>query len=207
MNVLGFLLKHWKEVLILVLIALLSLFIKLYFDAFHRYNREKNNADILMDTLLHYKNKSGEEVARIGVLEFEIEDYKRRCEEDMKMIKDLNLKLKNVQSSVKVVTETKIEYRDSLIYVRDSTFNFEKHDKWYDLCGTILMGDKSGSIDINLQTRDSLSFIVHSVPKCKLFGWGVKGYEVDVISHNPNSHISYVRWVNVEKKKKAKKKK
>lgn len=204
-----FIIKNWKIALIFVLAAFLAFFIRQSVMNKANYQRERNNVDILMDSVKYYHNRVDEEVAKVGVLEFTIGDLKARCSEDEKLIKGLKLQLKQVKEVVKVVTETKIEYRDSLIYVRDSVYRVEVHDKWYDLDETIFLGEKSGIIDIDLDVRDSLSFVVHSVPKHKFLGirWGVRGYEVEAVNHNPDSHISYLRWVEVEKNRKTNRKK
>ena len=144
-------------------------------------------------------------MAKIGELQYRVEDLKKRAANDATMIKDLGIKLKDAREVVKTVVVTQIEYRDSLIYVsdggqKDSTrLVLHTENKWYTLDEEINLGNIPPTAAVNLSVRDSVSCVLHRVPKCKFLWWacGTKGYEVEVISHNPYSHVEYARWISV----------
>lgn len=205
-----FLKKNWKY----ILIALLAVLLFFSYADSRKYRkmfqRESNNVDVLTAEVTTYKNKHGEAVMRIGELQYTVEDLEKRAAEDARMIKDLGIKLKNAREMVKTVVVTKIEYRDSLIYVRDSTGSVDSTrlalhtgDRWYTLDQEIDLGNNPPTADIQLAVRDSISHVLYRVPKRKFLWWscGTKGYEIEVISHNPYSQVEYVRWINISEVK------
>lgn len=197
--------KYWQYILIGVLIGLLWV---VYSDSRKykgMFQRESANVDALTAEVVTYKNKHGEAVMKIGELQYTVEDLEKRAAEDAKMIKDLGIKLKNARELVKTVVVTQIEYRDSLIYVHDDAhpdstlLALHTENKWYTLDEKIDLGTAPPTADINLSVRDSVSCVLHRVPKRKFLWWtcGTKGYEIEVVSHNPYSHVEYARWISV----------
>lgn len=197
--------KYWQY----IVIAILALLLFWAYTDSQRYKgmfkREAANVDALTSEVVTYKNKHGEAVAKIGELQYTVEDLKKRAADDAKMIKDLGIKLKDAREVVKTVVVTQIEYRDSLIHVHDDAhpdstlLALHTENKWYTLDGEINLGNTPPTAAINLSVRDSVSCVLHRVPKCKFLWWacGTKGYEVEVISHNPYSHVEYARWISV----------
>ena len=202
-----FIKKYWQYIVIGVLLISLICAIGNSRKYKGMFQRESNNVDVLTEEVTTYKNKHGEAVMKIGELQYTVEDLKKRSEEDAKMIKDLGIKLKNARDLVKTVVVTEIQYRDSLIYVKD-TFDrpdstllaLHSEDKWYKLDETIDLATLPPVADIKLSVRDSISHVLYRVPKRKFLWWtcGTKGYEVQVVSHSPYSHIEYSRWISID---------
>ena len=199
--VLNFLKKQWKWVVIVLLAVALAVTIKISSDNAEKYRREKWNADSLTEQLDSSRTKNGEYVLTISELQYTVQDFKRRAEEDAELIRELKLRVNEVKEVVKTVTETKIVYRDTLVMISPDVFKFTHSTKWWSVDETIDFGTKPPQVDFNMTTRDSISHILYRVPKCRFLGihWGTEGYEIKVINHNPNSVVSYSRWISVSK--------
>lgn len=199
--VLNFLKKNWEYVAIVLLAVALAVSIRANSSNVERYEREKANSDSLTEKIDSIRTQNGEFVLTINELQYTVQDFKRRAAEDAELIKELKLRVNEVKEVIKTVTETKIVYRDTLVMVSPDVFKFTHNTKWWSVDETIDFGIKPPQVDFNMTTRDSVSHILYRVPKCRFLGihWGTKGYEIKVINHNPNSVISYSRWINVSK--------
>ena len=199
--VLNFLKKNWEYVAIVLLAIALAVSIRMNSSNVERYEREKANSDSLTEKIDSMRTRNGEFVLTINELQYTVQDFKRRAAEDAALIKELRLRASEVKEVIKTVTETKIVYRDTLVMVSPDVFKFTHNTKWWSVDETIDFGIKPPQVDFNMTTRDSVSHILYRVPKCRFLGihWGTKGYEIKVINHNPNSVISYSRWINVSK--------
>lgn len=198
---LNFLKKNWEYVAIVLLAVALAVSIRVNSSNVERYEREKANSDSLTEKIDSMRTRNGEFVLTINELQYTVQDFKRRAAEDAELIKELKLRVNEVKEVIKTVTETKIVYRDTLVMVSPDVFKFTHNTKWWSVDETIDFGIKPPQVDFNMTTRDSVSHILYRVPKCRFLGihWGTKGYEIKVINHNPNSVISYSRWINVSK--------
>lgn len=199
--VLEFLKKQWKWVVIVLLVIALVITIRVSSSNAEKYRREKWNTDTLTEQLDSSRTKNGEYVLTISELQYTVQDFKRRAEEDAELIRELKLRVNEVKEVIKTVTETKIVYRDTLVMISPDVFKFAHDTKWWSVDETINFGIKPPQVDFNMTTRDSISHILYRFPKCKFLGihWGTKGYEIKVINHNPNSVVSYSRWISVSK--------
>lgn len=199
--VLNFLKKNWEYAAIILLAVALAVAIRANSSNVERYEREKANSDSLTEKIDSMRTQNGEFVLTISELQYTVQDFKRRAAEDAELIKELKLRVNEVKEVIKTVTETKIVYRDTLVMVSPDVFKFTHNTKWWSVDETIDFGIKPPQVDFNMTTRDSVSHILYRVPKCRFLGihWGTKGYEIKVINHNPNSVISYSRWINVSK--------
>ena len=167
-----------------------------------QYLRELGNVDALTSELVLSKTKNDEVVATVQELQYTVEEFKKRQATDAQLIKELKIRANEVKEVVKTVTETKIVYRDSLVILQpDSLYDWRKDTKWWSVDQRINLASNPPIVDFNFESRDSLTHILYKVPKCKFLGihWGTKYYEIKVINHNPNSTITYTRWINVSK--------
>lgn len=110
--------------------------------------------------------------------------------EDRALLKDIGMKVDELESLQKTGTETKDTVvlaavpqqtgRDSVLAYHDAWADFEYNDKI-----------------LRYAVRDSLAIAVRKEYKHRLlwFRWGVKGYEVKVANFNPHSTIRYNTFV------------
>lgn len=203
--ILKFIRRNWKLIVMAVLLIALFLSVKHSYTMKQYWLREKANVDALTTDYLLSETQKGEAVLTIKELQYTVDEFKKRQAADAKLIKELRVKASEVREVVKTVTETKIVYRDSMVFVNPhkTVLNWSKDTEWWSVDQTIDLGSMTPVIDFNLQVRDSLTHFLYKVPKCRFLGirWGVKGYEIKVVNHNPDSKVSYARWISLSKNK------
>lgn len=129
------------------------------------------------------------------------EALRAKCDElqklhlaDTRLIKALKVRIKDADAIHTVATTTADTVRIAPMGSEaDSIFSYS--DKWLSL-----------RIDIpqrlcQYTAYDSITTVVSRIYKHKFlwWRWGTKGYQVQVVSHNPHSHIGYSRFIRVEK--------
>lgn len=68
-------------------------------------------------------------------------------------------------------------------------------DPWITLRG-VIEGD---SMQMHIESRDTLQMVVHRVPKKFLFfRYGTKGVRMEVVGQNPHSQLSYPKIIMLE---------
>lgn len=111
---------------------------------------------------------------------------------DEEMIKDLGLKLKQMDAVQTTVTETKDSAKADFNH---NSKIFSHDDRWSHL--QFRLQDSTFYYNI----RDSLITVIYHEYKHKFlwFRWGVKGYKVKLTNMNPHSSIRYNSYVKPEK--------
>lgn len=131
--------------------------------------------DTIRDTIEVYKG---------AVREISQDAYKGYA--DKQLINDLGIKRKDIvqQHNQEVVIHDTVYLQPDII-VGDTTITFTYRDKWASF--DISLKDTSLTYSI----RDSLTTYISKKYKHKFlfFRWGKKGYDVNVVNHNPNAHI------------------
>lgn len=106
--------------------------------------------------------------------------------EDRELMKDIGMKVDELESLQKTGTETK----DTVYLQADSTSNnLSYHDAWADF--------EYYNRLLRYAVRDSLAIAVRKEYKHRFlfWRWGTKGYEVKVANFNPHSTIRYNTFV------------
>lgn len=108
--------------------------------------------------------------------------------EDKALIKDLGMKVKELEA----LQKTGMETRDTVILVeKDSTDNSPLYykDAWAEF--------EYQNKKLRYSVRDSLAIALKREYKHRFlfFKWGVKGYDVKVVNFNPHSSIKYNTYV------------
>lgn len=199
-----FICRNWKWVVMGVLIVALLASMTYSRNMRLRWLREKDNVDALTMDYKLSETKRGEAVATIQELQYTVDEFKRRQTDDAATIRELKIRASEVREVVKTVVETKIVYRDTMILTRpDSILHWNRDTRWWSVQQTINLAKNPPITEFNLHTRDSLTHYLYRVPKCRFLGlhFGVKGYEIKVVNHNPNSTIDYARWISVSRDK------
>lgn len=195
-----------KKIAIYVIIGLGLLVVGLSI-ALDKANSDKkrfkaNQAALLhqVDTLTTKYGKSAAEALKLSLTVKELENSKAQYKE---LADELNIKLKRVQSISSSNTKTDIkivtQVRDSIVY-RDSIITpvkvFAWSDAWVDIRGKI----DHDSVDLSLQSVDTLTTIVHKIPhKFLFFKWGCKAIKQTIVSSNPHTKITYTEYIELNK--------
>jgi hypothetical protein len=132
------------------------------------------------------------EVSTSPVIMAELKTLRKQHLIDERMIKDLDLKLKQLDAVQTTVTETKDTARAEYCH-NIKVFSYD--DRWSHL--EFSLSDSTFYYNI----RDSLATVVYHEYKHRFlwWRWGVKGYKVKVVNFNPHSTIRYNTFVKPEK--------
>lgn len=175
--------------------------------------RLQNNQTALMEDVTYYKTESGKYAASVQSLELSKSELQEHCDDLVKTIEDLNVKIKRIQSVSTTATKTEVpiktEVRDSIVYrepdsllrpvLVDTIKRITFKDQWVHLDGTIDKGMFTGKI----QTVDTLIQVVHRVPhQWWFFKWGTKAIRQEIRSSSPYTKIVYTEYIELKRKNK-----
>lgn len=149
--------------------------------------REQQYAPLKKDTIRDTVEVVTQEIV-------EVEKVKEvLSKEDKELIKDLSLKVSELESYQKMGTTTKdsvlLEKKDTTnnapLYYKDAWAEFEYNDR-----------------KLKYSVRDSLAIAIRKEYKHKFlwWKWGTKGYEVKAVNFNPHTTIKYNTYIKRKNK-------
>ncbi|MDR1197506.1 MAG: hypothetical protein LBK94_00640 [Prevotellaceae bacterium] len=168
--------------------------------------RLEDNIEVLYSDIKLYKVNESLNAAGINRLYMTKSELERYNADLSQQIKDLNIKLKRVQSVSQTATETQYEIRtlirDSIIYrvadsatVRDTLQCIDYRDAWLSVEGC----ENNGLATYNIRSVDTLIQVIHRIPKWFLvFRFGTKAIRQEIMSKNPHSRIVYTEYIEVK---------
>lgn len=172
-------------------------------DTLHTENvRLESNQQALMEKAEYYQTEAGKSAASVQMLELtksELEDnYDKICE----TAKELDVKLKRIKAASTTEANTSLYIqtvvKDSIIYKdrrMDTCKVLSWKDAWVNVDGII----KDNDIHINVCSLDTLTQIIHRVPKKFLFfRLGTKAIRQSVVSSNPHTNIIYSEYIELK---------
>lgn len=162
----------------------------------------KANQSALLSRVEYYQTENGKSAASVKSLTLSYDELKESYSNVCKVAKDLEADLKRAKSISTTTTTTKVEIRtevrDSIIYrdsVKESVKIFRWDDPWVSILGEL---DKD-SVDINVQSTDTIVQVVQRVPhKWWFFKWGTKAIVQKVVSTNPHTKIEYTEYIELK---------
>jgi len=157
--------------------------------------RLRRNQDALNQSVNHYRNRLGEEVAAVEVLTLRCAEFEKLRAEDAATIRQMKLKLRRMEAWSKQVAEQRIALaaplRDTVI-LHDTVRIFRWFDPWVKVQGRIARD----TLQARIQTVDTLRQVVYRVPRKFLFiRWGTKGIRQEISSTNPHCKVVYSEYV------------
>ena len=173
---------------IIILFILLAAVTRLYNITLKEKERFEANQTTLMTSLNNFKFRDSLNAVENGRLKLNLSELKELREADFKLIKELKLRPKDVET----ITKVKVVTRDSIIFqLKDSCINYES--EWTKVGGCI--GDT-----LSIETSDSIAFIAHKEYKHKFlfFRWGLERAKVKIINFNPRSSIKSPEWIDLK---------
>lgn len=169
--------------------------------------RHKHNFNALNQELTHYKTLNGQKATQISSLVLTNQELKTYNQELVNQVKDLGIKLKNVQSlSVKALESNyniNTTLKDSVIFVYDTVsqtiIDTVKHTYYSDNWITFKQTQINENINTEIKTRDSITIVQHWEPyRFLFFKWGKKKSKETVTNSNPYSTV--IHSVSIIKK-------
>lgn len=128
------------------------------------------------------------EVATQAIVEVAPRKMKQALAADRQLIKELQLKVQQLQAMQTTVIET----QDSVAATFEPTDSiFHYNDQWADLQFSLK------DTMIHYTVRDSLATVVYRQYRRRFlwWQWGTKGYEVKIVNFNPHARITYNRYI------------
>lgn len=164
--------------------------------------RHKHNFNALNQELTHYKTLNGQKATQISSLVLTNQELKTYNQELVNQVKDLGIKLKNVQSlSVKALESNyniNTTLKDSVIFVYDTVSQTIidttkiKYTSYFDDWITFKQTQIDTAVNTEIKTRDSITIVQHWEPyKFLCFRWGKKKSKETVTNSNPYSTVTH----------------
>lgn len=201
----------WKRILRAVAVLVAALMVITYqYNRIKRLEQEcarhERNTETLMGDVDTYRVRDSLNAAKVHGLELTLSEYKRFRADDAALIKDLQIKNRNLAAVNKTQSQTIIDLsavpRDTII-VRDSipipAKSVHCGDAWFDFTGVLTRDDFTGK----LEHRDSL-LLVETVQYKRFLGFlwrtnKVKNRQLDCVSKSPHNSIKGLEYVVIEK--------
>lgn len=202
------------KVIFLVLIPLaLVVAFKECHDLRGEAERTKENQDILLHNgkVEIGRTQSGRPRASVQAITLKTSDLK--CTPDSLLAvnrKELKIKNSRIMAAATTSTTTKVDVKVAIrpvphdtcsrslsgLYRPPDVSQVSWSDPWITLRGDI----EGDSMQVHIESRDTLQMVVHRVPKKFLFfRYGTKGVRMEVVSQNPHSRLSYPRIIMFKK--------
>ena len=195
-----------KYLLIATAILLLVLGVTLNRCSSIKEDRDRLNTNqrSLLEQVSFYRTKDSLSAASIERLTLTTNELKAYFPQLSEAVKNLNLKVKRLQSVAQTATEARYSIVtpivDSII-IRDTIekpvvlkcIDFENSYLRVSGC------EEGGLFRGNIRTLDTLVQVVHRVPrKFLFFRWGTKAIRQEVVSKNPYSSITYSEYIELK---------
>lgn len=132
------------------------------------------------------------EVVTQTIVEVVPKKLKEALAADQQLIKDLQLKVKQLEA-MQTTTIVTIDTVPAQYLARDNMFYY--HDQWADL--SLQLKDTTFYYNI----RDSLSTVVYREFRHHFlwWRWGTKGYRLKIVNFNPHSIVTYNKYIKAGK--------
>ena len=175
-------------------------------------DRLAGNQQALLEKAEYFETEAGKSAASVQRLQLsysELEDnYSKMC----KVADDLKIKLKRIETATTTQTKTDVEVnttvKDSIAH-RDTLpplklLAIEWKDPWVTVTGELA----GKNLKLNISSVDTLTQIVHRVPKRFWFiKYGTKAIRQEIVSSNPHTKIVYSEYIELESKCRKRRKK
>ena len=192
-----------KKLCTVIIIVVAAAGVALYSHLLRReVERLRANNEALSESVLLYRTRLGSSAASVGALRLTISELRAQHEDALAKIRELRIRLRNVESYARSVTAT--TYRDTLILnTIDSqnsalpTREFRYADAWLNLSG-LIWGD---TLKVEMQSRDTLHQVIHRIPRRFLgIPFGIKSLRQEITSSNPHTELVYSEYLTIERR-------
>lgn len=188
------------NLILLALVAILTLWLRAEVKQNQKLTRNQN---ALLSQTKYYKTRDSLNAASIEKLTLTSAQFKDRQAESAKLIKNLSLKLRRVESVSTQAVETTRLITDTLI-VRDSMIKINYADPYLSIKGQVSRpscAPEKAVLKAEIISYDTLVQVVHRVPrKFLFFRFGTKAIRQEIVSKNPYTKITYAEYVEISAK-------
>lgn len=200
-----------------IFLVLIPLALVVAFKECHKLRGESERTRENQDVLLHNgrveigRTQSGRPRASVSAITLKTSDLKRSPDSLLAVNrKELKIKNSRIMAAATTSTTTKVDVKVAIrpvphdtcsrslsgLYRPPDVSQVSWSDPWITLRGDI----EGDSMQVHIESRDTLQMVVHRVPKKFLFfRYGTKGVRMEVVSQNPHSRLSYPRIIMFKK--------
>ncbi len=184
----------------------------------HDLSREAARTEGNQNILLHNgeveirRTQSGRPRASVSAITLKTSDLKR-SPDSLLAVNKKELKIKNsrIMAAATTSTTTKVDVKAAIQPAPQDTCSRPLSDSyrppdapqtvsWSDSWITLRGRIEGDSMQVHIESRDTLQMIVHRIPKKFLFfRYGTKGVRMDVVSQNPHTQLSYPKIILLDK--------
>lgn len=201
-----------KNVAIILFISILYGYIstKVALNLKEDNNRLMSNQEVLFSKAQGYKVSDSLNAIKIQALQLELSDVKAHYTKETELLKKAQVEVSTLQqltlAQTKSLNQIKLKLRDSIrvdtVMLRLDTIPcFTYSSKWLDARGCVF----KDSIDLQIKNRESLILATSLRKKKFLFFklpvwlFGYKQEDIDIISENPNTIITGIKYIELVK--------
>jgi hypothetical protein len=200
-----------------IFLVLIPLVLVVAFKECHDLRGESERTKENQDILLHNgrveigRTQSGRPRASVQAITLKTSDLKRNPDSLLAVNrKELKIKSSRIMAAATTSTTTQVDVKAAIrpvphdtcsrslsgLYRPPDVSQVSWSDPWITLRGDI----EGDSMQVHIESRDTLQMVVHRVPKKFLFfRYGTKGVRIEVVSQNPHSRLSYPRIIMFKK--------
>lgn len=165
-------------------------------------NRYKANYETMEMECQTYRTKDSLSVISVGQLELKKKELENANAELVKTCKELNIKLKRIESASETSGATtiikEIPIHDTIVRVDTSFVKYQSfiyQDKWNTIEGYI----KDSKVNCKIVVRDTLRQVLYRIPhKFLFFKFGTKEYKQECITSNPYNNLVYSQYIKIK---------
>ncbi len=156
-------------------------------------SRLSYNQEGLLDSIELYTTRDSLSAASLNVLTLKLEEMREYRRADLQTIKNLNLRLRRVQSISTLSTAS--SYRVQSVRM-DSTKEWHFRSAWMSLTAR----STKDTLHTSVVVYDTLVQVLHRVPRFKFLGiwFGTKGVRQEIVSKNPHTRIVAAEYIEIE---------
>lgn len=174
--------------------------VKLHQTSKEQERLERNQRALLSDVEC-YKTRADKWAATAEVLELKVSELRQARAEDTKRIKELGIRLREVENYAMSVTQKRggatLPLRDTVI-IRDTVKIFSSERGHTELNGMV----RNDSITYHFESVDTIYQVVRRVPhRFLFFRYGTKAIHQDVWTSNPTTKVVYTEYIEIEEPK------
>ena len=200
-----------------IFLVLIPLALVVAFKECHDLRGEAERTKENQDVLLHNgkveigRTQSGRPRASVSAITLKTSDLNRNPDSLLAVNrKELKIKNSRIMAAATTSTTTQVDVKAAIQAVPHDTCSrlsgsyrppdvsqtVSWSDPWITLRGEI----EGDSMQMHIESRDTLQMIVHRVPKKFLFfRYGTKGVRMEVVGQNPHSQLSYPKIIMFKK--------
>lgn len=174
--------------------------------------RLSGNQQAMMEKVEYYQTEAGKSAASVQRLQLSYSELEDNYSQVCKVADELKVKLKRIEaaSTTQIATEVEVNttVKDSIVY-RDTLPPLKLQAiEWKDPWVTVVGELKGKVLRLNITSVDTLTQIVHRIPKKFWFiKYGTKAIRQEIRSSNPHTKIVYTEYIELDNKCRRKRKK